>query len=483
MTNCLILLNCKKYNYKRQNQINTWLKSFNIMPWFHIIGDTTLESEYIFNDDKNILIVNVPDDYISLPKKTYMAIKAIRERYPDIQYIFKTDDDTQCDENELNKYLQIIPDYDYGGYNINILQNSLSEHHCMYTDIKEPKLVLACTYCSGPFYFLSRKSIDYIISRKNDFWTYVYEDNVVGYVLKSIPSLKILSMPNEIIFKQYIIPEPPIVSVNIMGGLGNQMFQFASAYAYSRKYNGNLKIERNKRSYDRRPLYWDSILNKCIPYLVDSVPNNLVQWRERDATEYTEISPLNQHGIFLNGYLQTEKYFYDNNIRNEIKELFRPSNELLIPILNKYKSLLENKDRVVVIHARRTDYLKNQDIINFHGPLTVNYYKEALPKISKNIIDPIFLLVSDDPSFWLSVIPECEELQNNNIYILNNENEINTMVLLQQFQYFIIANSTFSWWCAYLSKNPKKVIAPSKWFGPTGPKNYSDIYLPEWELV
>jgi hypothetical protein len=274
-----------------------------------------------------------------------------------------------------------------------------------------------------------------------------------------------------------------LVSVNIMGGLGNQMFQIASAYAYSKKENGQLIIERNKRGDDGRPLYWNSILQRCSQYLVDIIPSNLQQWSEKEPAEYSEIPRLNTPGIYLKGYLQSSKYFYTEEIQKEIKELFRPSDEMFRVVSDKYKYLLENKDRVVVLHARRTDYCKNQMMINIHGPLSIQYYKEALSRVSKDIIDPIFLLVSDDPSFWMSVISECPELQNNNIYILNNENEINTMVLLQQFNYFIIANSTFSWWCAYLAENPKKVIAPSKWFGPAGPKNYNDIYLPEWELV
>jgi hypothetical protein len=97
--------------------------------------------------------------------------------------------------------------------------------------------------------------------------------------------------------------------------------------------------------------------------------------------------------------------------------------------------------------------------------------------------NPIFLLSSDDPTFWLSVISEVPELYNNFIYILNNENEINTLALLQQFHYFIIANSTFSWWASWLSSDVRDIIAPSKWFGPTGPQNYKDIYLSEWELI
>ena len=275
----------------------------------------------------------------------------------------------------------------------------------------------------------------------------------------------------------------PTVSVNIMGGLGNQMFQLATAYAYARKHNGNLKIMRNKRESDGRPLYWDSFLRRFNKYLVDSLPDNLVQWHERAATEYSSTPDLNSNGIFLNGYLQSPKYFNNTLIEQEIKELFASKCSVICNINEKYLQLLNNRDRVIVVHARRTDYCRNQDIINFHGPLTSEYYKEAIKRMCQSVSNPIFLLSSDDSNFWIDLLESIPEFDSGNIYILNNENEINTITLLRQFNYFIIANSTFSWWAAWLANDVKRVIAPSKWFGPTGPQNYKDIYVPSWELV
>jgi hypothetical protein len=274
-----------------------------------------------------------------------------------------------------------------------------------------------------------------------------------------------------------------LVTVNIMGGLGNQMFQLATAYSYAKKYNGNLKILRNKYENDGRPLYWDTILKGFKKFLVDTIPSGLPEWKEKDATEYSIIEPLTKKGLYLRGYLQSPLYFSDLETQKEIKELFKPTDDLLNIIYNKYKLLIENKDRIVVLHARRTDYLRNQDIINFHGPLSVDYYLTAIKRFTEIVANPIFVLVSDDSSFWVSVINNSLELNTSNTYILDNENEINTFVLLQQFKYFAIANSTFSWWASWMSSNLKKVIAPSKWFGPTGPKNYKDLYMPYWELI
>ncbi len=272
-----------------------------------------------------------------------------------------------------------------------------------------------------------------------------------------------------------------IVSVNIMGGLGNQMFQLATAYAYAKQNNGKLIVLRNKKEADGRSLYWDNMLYRFQEFLVDKLPEGLERWHESGPTEFCIIPSLTSKGLYISGYLQSPKYFF--KLQQEIRDLFKPSDDTMCKIQTKYNVLLKNKERVVIVHARRTDYLKNQDIINFHGPLSTDYYNKAINKMTNENEDPIFLLASDDPSFWISVINELPQLNSRNIYILDDENEINTIALLQQFQYFIIANSTFSWWAAWLSKDPKKVIAPSKWFGPTGPQNYKDIYMPSWELI
>jgi hypothetical protein len=272
-----------------------------------------------------------------------------------------------------------------------------------------------------------------------------------------------------------------VVSIKIQGGLGNQMFQLAGTYVYAKQNNGKLLVLRNKIESDGRPLYWDNILYRFQEFLVDTLPNCLEQWYESGPTEFNIIPSLPSNGIFLNGYLQSPKYFGDYT--EEIRELFKPSPNTMSNIQSRFGLLLKNKDRIVVVHARRTDYLKDQDIINYHGPLSIDYYNEAIKKMSNEIEDPIFILAADDSSFWGSVINELPQLNNRNIYILDDDNEIITLALLQQFQYFIIANSTFSWWAAWLSKDTKKVIAPAKWFGPTGPQNYKDIYMPSWELI
>ena len=267
-----------------------------------------------------------------------------------------------------------------------------------------------------------------------------------------------------------------IVSVNIMGGLGNQLFQIAAAYAYARKTGGTLQII-HKLENGNRPVYWETLLQKVKPYLVRSIPSTLEQWTEKWCAMYADMGPLSSKGKYLNGYLHTAKYFYNDTIKQEIKELFT-HDSLIEESRSRYASLLEQKDRVVVMHARRTDYLKAAAI---HGPLTGAYYREAVRRMMERVKNPIFLLCSDDQSFWNEIRDDITPVFENE-HILLEDNDIHTFVLLQQFQNFIMANSTFIWWCVWLS-DAKNVMVPSKWFGPSGPTPYDDIFEASWERI
>jgi hypothetical protein len=268
------------------------------------------------------------------------------------------------------------------------------------------------------------------------------------------------------------------VSVHIKGGLGNQLFQIAAAYAYAKKEEGILHILHKEHNGDR-PVYWETVLHRMKPYLVQSIPPHMIYWNESLPTMYQSIPPLTSQGVLLDGYRQTSKYFYNYDIQQELRELFAPHSSLMDEVCARYSFLLENKDRVIVVHARRTDYLRNQTIIDFHGPLPSSYYKEAIQRMKEKVKDPIWLLTSDDNRYWMEIE---KELDIHAPVILMNESDIHTFALLQQFQHVIMSNSTFIWWCVWMA-DAKHVIAPSKWFGPTGPHPYDDIYEDHWERI
>jgi hypothetical protein len=204
-------MNCKKYDNKRQYQLNTWLKNCPVILWFHIIGDESIENEYEIDEKNHLLKVNTPDNYISLPKKIYLALKAIYDSYKNITHILKTDDDMDCNISELSKYMNIIPNYDYGGFKVHVTENIYSTYHYHSSDDKTPSLILAGSYVNGRFYFLSRNLIEHILKQKELFWTYIYEDNIVGCSIKNYNNLKFLEIPDYHIFFEF--PHEKLLSI------------------------------------------------------------------------------------------------------------------------------------------------------------------------------------------------------------------------------------------------------------------------------
>jgi hypothetical protein len=271
----------------------------------------------------------------------------------------------------------------------------------------------------------------------------------------------------------------PIV-VNVMGGLGNQMFQIAAAWSAARACHATVLLPKYKESDDGRSTYWDSVLHRWAHFVTTDTVFGTRHHFEKSATEYTPIPVDTNDALIVHGYFQSPKYFQAH--ADEIRMLMSPSAEMFMRTRQKYVDMLEARDRVVVVHARRTDYLKSPHHIAVHGPLGVAYYREALDRMCRRIVDPIFLLVSDDPVFWIEILSEVPSLMEHTFRLVSHETDVETLALLQQFRHFVIANSTFSWWAAFLSGS-NSVIAPAKWFGPEGPSNYEDIYCEGWERI
>jgi hypothetical protein len=279
-------------------------------------------------------------------------------------------------------------------------------------------------------------------------------------------------------------PPPPPVTVKLMGGLGNQLFQIATAWAYAKQHGGRLMLAPTKEVEDGRPMYWSSIFQRFRHFLADATTVvKPVHW-EPAATEYAAIPAPSSLGMRLQGYFQSPLYFLHNHQQYaaELKALIRPTATDLIAVKKRHGELFatqEMQDRIVVIHARRTDYLKAAD---HHGPLTAEYYRKAMDTMAQKVQNPFYVLVADDPLWFLEVLPELPQLQTNPFTILTEDDEVVAFTLLQQFRHYIIANSTYSWWFAWLA-DAQNVIAPKQWFGPTGPKRWDDIYMPHWIRV
>jgi hypothetical protein len=186
----LLIFNCERYKYKAIKQTQTWLKDFTIMPYFHVIGNPELTTEYIIDEFEHILYVKVPDDYNSLPKKVIAAYEAINKEYI-FRYIFKTDDDQnliQIQFLEILKKLLInrLPKIHYGGEVINVDKPYLSQYSNIHPELPKHLPVLQTQYCSGRFYILSDLAIQQLIQKKDKICNEYLEDYAIGVYLDPI---------------------------------------------------------------------------------------------------------------------------------------------------------------------------------------------------------------------------------------------------------------------------------------------------------
>lgn len=256
------------------------------------------------------------------------------------------------------------------------------------------------------------------------------------------------------------------------GGLGNQMFQIAAAYAHAKENANALHIRRQKDSDEKRPRYWSNMFVQCAPFLCDTLEETVPEWHQ-PHNGVTTYRPIPEGSWRLCGLFQCSQYFA--KYKDDIRSLFTPPPEIQTMVKYKYADLLAQQN-VVVVHARRGDYLGLSHVMTV---LPEFYYRIAMKKIKEDMGDavPHFLFVCEEPDFWKGVVDPSDSYT-----VLEEPDEVLTMALISQFKHFIIANSTFSWWAAWLSGSAH-VYAPAHWFGPYGPKEFRELYEPGWIVI
>ena len=260
-----------------------------------------------------------------------------------------------------------------------------------------------------------------------------------------------------------------------MGRFANQMFQYASLKGIAKNVGADYCIPYHKESIN------DGIGNKLRTELFDSfdlrvnigVLNNghAPVVNERFFHFDEELFKLCPDHVSLQGYFQTEKYF--KHIEDEIREDFAFKDEILKPC----KEMISSVENPVALHVRRTDYLTNSEN---HFNLSLDYYSAALKHFDN---DRNVIVFSDDPR-WCK---EQELFSDDRFLVSENTDNRVDLCLMTLCDDFIIANSSYSWWGAWLSTNKnKKVIAPFQWFGKTGytkDHNTKDLIPNDWTRI
>lgn len=256
-----------------------------------------------------------------------------------------------------------------------------------------------------------------------------------------------------------------MISTYLQGGLGNYMFQIAVAESLAIDVGTDVKFSADKYTKIHTDIrsYMDNIFRNV---KFGNVQPFRPIYYEKGFT-YTEI-PKNKN-LFLVGYYQNEKYFAHN--KEHILKLFSPTTADIEHINKKYGKILAGK--TCAIHVRRGDYLKIQEHHPFCG---LKYYQKAMNLIPEGTK---FLVFSDD-------IKWCKEnFIGDKFIFIEGEKDYIDMFIMSMCSHNIIANSSFSWWGAWLNQNENKIVVrPKKWFGPAKAGwDSSDVTPKKWIVL
>jgi len=296
-----------------------------------------------------------------------------------------------------------------------------------------------------------------------------------------------------------------MITVKLMGGLGNQMFQYAIGRALSLDRNEGLVIDKSyydlihkratKRDYALSYFnlnvnlkeYWISnpmIVSICMrfhQFLIRHIPSLFPHYVLEHTLKYDNTQFTNKEGnLYLDGYWQCEKYF--SHHAEQIKSDFQiriPQSE----INQKWSKVIGNTCSVC-LHVRRGDYVTNPDAAKCHGVLNgdagLKYYHDAISYITSKVQNPVFFLFSDDYEWVkdnLSVEYPVHYMDHN-----GPSEDYEDLRLMTHCKHFIIENSSFSWWGAWLSEYEDKiVVCPQQWF--KNPDMETDIICDGWVKI
>ena len=293
---------------------------------------------------------------------------------------------------------------------------------------------------------------------------------------------------------------------NIIGGLGNQMFQYSAARVLSEKLGAELYLDIS--SYDSYKLHEGFVLNKYFPqinvklatkkeifkiggygaYLNNALLDSILSRTFKEKIDKKIVYEPHFHywksfykisdNKYLKGYWQSYKYFL--GYEEIIKKIFSFSPEYI----NKNYEIINllSKKETTSVHIRIGDYKNNSSSNSFHGTLDIEYYYNSIKRICEKKGDSLFLIFSDDINWCKANF----KLDVPHLFIdaSISDNVINDFFLMKSCNNNIISNSSFSWWAAWLNDyNNKIVIGPKNWFNIGNKNNTSDLFLSNWERL
>ena len=285
-----------------------------------------------------------------------------------------------------------------------------------------------------------------------------------------------------------------IVTCQMMGGLGNQLFQIFTTFAYCIRTNRKMVLPYSDLLTvgKARITYWNTFLislKKFTTFTNSTFTNDylyFLQSYNEPKFNYNPIPNFSDDSIKLVGYFQSYKYFEnEKNILFDFIGLTKQQNS----IREEFKELLDNESsNTISMHFRLGDY---KDIQDCHPLMPYQYYESAILNI----------ITARDLSKQFRILYFCEKEDIDDVEKIikmlrksynfiefkkvdNGIPDWKQMLLMSCCQDNIIANSTFSWWGAYFNQNEDKLVCyPNKWFGPKITNNTIDLFPKNWHKI
>jgi hypothetical protein len=287
------------------------------------------------------------------------------------------------------------------------------------------------------------------------------------------------------------------ITIQIQGGLGNQLFQYATGKALSLRLKRQLQLDIDWFSHS-----WDNVTPRHLLLRNLKISGNFIQntpvappkkWRQilqralpispyvlkdrpyKFNSSILELRPYSNQEIYLMGYWQSFRYF--KSIRQDLLDEIKPSDELS-PHYSHYLQQIRSAPSAMV-HIRRGDYIHLPDAARVHGFLGLEYYLTGIKILLSKNPNTHFFVFSDDLDWAKNNLPA-----NQNMTFINSSTEITAPIqelyLMSQCDSHLIANSSLSWWGAWLcNSDTTNVIAPKNWTNDRD-KTWQDLLPGEW---
>jgi hypothetical protein len=283
-----------------------------------------------------------------------------------------------------------------------------------------------------------------------------------------------------------------MITVNLKGGLGNQLFQYSAGKALSLRKNQPLSLDTSgyikhnavdtPRQYELTPFN----IQASIPALAEAeklrnpfgIITKALRFFKMKVLRKFNLYFRSGKNIYLDGFFQSEKYFidYEKVIRQDLT-----LNVALGPKAQEVSNNIKNTPNAISLHVRRGDYVQDANTNRYWGTCSPEYYSKALEYLVSKIGRSIHIFVFSDDIGW---VKENMPFSYPATYVdPTNMKDFESIILMSRCNHHIIANSSFSWWGAWLNpKSDKIVVSPSVW-AKKDQHLYKDIIPSTWKRI